>query len=116
VTPAGQHLWVRFLGKAEFKAGTTSHLYGAVQNITEIRESENARRRLETQLFQAQKMETLGTLAGGIAHDFNNLLTGILGYQELALDGLPDGPPVALLPRFRPRRQHAGPRDGRSRS
>ena len=93
VTPAGQHLWVRFLGKAEFKAGTTSHLYGAVQNITEIRESENARRRLETQLFQAQKLETLGTLAGGIAHDFNNLLTGILGYQELALDGLPDDHP-----------------------
>jgi PAS domain S-box-containing protein len=93
VTAGGQRLWVRFLGKAESKGGSTSHLYGAVQNITEIRESENARRRLETQLFQAQKMETLGTLAGGIAHDFNNLLTGILGYQELALDGLPDDHP-----------------------
>jgi CheY-like chemotaxis protein len=34
-------------------------------------------------------METLGTLAGGIAHDFNNLLTGIMGYQDLALDTLP---------------------------
>jgi PAS domain S-box-containing protein len=89
----GQRNWVRFLGKAESKSGATSHLYGAVQNITEIRESENARRRLETQLFQAQKMETLGTLAGGIAHDFNNLLTGILGYQELALDGLPEDHP-----------------------
>jgi signal transduction histidine kinase/CheY-like chemotaxis protein len=77
---------VRFLGKAETKSGSISHLYGAVQNITEIRESEIARRQLEAQLFQAQKMETLGTLAGGIAHDFNNLLTGILGYQELALE------------------------------
>ena len=38
-------------------------------------------------------METLGTLAGGIAHDFNNLLTGILGYQELALDTLPEDHP-----------------------
>jgi PAS domain S-box-containing protein len=82
----GRRQWVRFLGKAESKGGTITHLYGAVQNITEIRESEIARRHLETQLFQAQKMETLGTLAGGIAHDFNNLLTGILGYQELALE------------------------------
>jgi PAS domain-containing protein len=93
VTAGGQRHWVRFLGKAESKGGSTTHLYGAVQNITEIRESENARRRLETQLFQAQKMETLGTLAGGIAHDFNNLLTGILGYQELALDTLPEDHP-----------------------
>ena len=92
-TADGQRHWVRFLGKAESKSGLITHLYGAVQNITEIRESEDARRRLETQLFQAQKMETLGTLAGGIAHDFNNLLTGILGYQELALDTLPEDHP-----------------------
>ena len=40
-------------------------------------------RQLEQQFFQAQKMESVGTLAGGIAHDFNNILGGILGYASL---------------------------------
>jgi signal transduction histidine kinase/CheY-like chemotaxis protein len=56
------------------------------QAVSEKLDAEDAKRQLETKLYQDQKMETLGTLAGGIAHDFNNLLTGIVGYQELALD------------------------------
>ncbi len=54
-------------------------------DITERKQSEEQSKNLETQLFQAQKMESIGTLAGGIAHDFNNLLTGILGNASLIL-------------------------------
>jgi len=85
--------FVRVLGRAEVKGGKTMRIYGAFQDITARRDAEETRRKLEGQLFQAQKMETLGTLAGGIAHDFNNLLAGILGYQELALETLvPEDP------------------------
>ncbi len=54
---------------------------GSVANLRDITEQ----KRLEAQLQQAQKMESIGTLAGGIAHDFNNILSSVLGYTELSL-------------------------------
>lgn len=55
-----------------------------VRDITE-------RKRLEANLLQAQKMESIGNLAGGIAHDFNNILSAIIGFTELALEAAPEG-------------------------
>ncbi len=54
-----------------------------VNDITARKQSQSERSKLEMQLFQAQRMESIGRLAGGIAHDLNNLLTPILGYSEL---------------------------------
>jgi PAS domain S-box-containing protein len=93
-TARGRRIWVRMLGHGEFTNGRATSVRGAIQDITGRHESEEARRELEAQLFQAQKMETLGTLAGGIAHDFNNLLTGIIGYHELAADSVPEDHPA----------------------
>jgi PAS domain S-box-containing protein len=66
--------------------GEISAYRGFIRDITE-------RKQLEQQLFQAQKMESIGTLAGGIAHDFNNLLGGILGYASFLKSKLSDGDP-----------------------
>jgi len=63
----------------------TDQLITIFTDITESRKVQEENRVLQSQLFQAQKMEDVGRLAGGIAHDFNNLLTAIHGYTDLAI-------------------------------
>lgn len=61
--------------------------HGTVVNLTDI----TARKRLEKQLQQAKKMESIATLAGGICHDFNNILAGIIGLTQLTMDQIEKG-------------------------
>ncbi len=84
--------WLQAKGRMIFDAaGRPQRLIGFMLDVTDRHEAEEGMRRLEQQLRQAQRMESMGTLAGGIAHDFNNILGAILGYGEMALRGAPKG-------------------------
>ena len=87
-------IWVElhFHGVREGEGGV-HYFEGFVHDITERKNAEAEKRRLEERLIQSQKMEAVGQLAGGIAHDFNNLLTAIAGYSELLLGELPPEEP-----------------------
>ncbi len=69
-------------------ANGTNGIAILLDDITELE-------KIEQQLRQAQKMESVGTLAGGIAHDFNNILTAVLGYAEITREALPNDSPLA---------------------
>ena len=63
-----------------------------LRDVTAERRATLERQALERQIFQSQKLESLGVMAGGVAHDFNNLLTGILGHADLALSAAEGSP------------------------
>ncbi|WP_287373452.1 PAS domain S-box protein [Prosthecochloris sp.] len=71
------------------KQGETEGIIGISIDLSEQKKAEEQKRKLEHQLHNSHKLETLGTLSGGIAHDFNNILTPIIGFTEIAIHNLP---------------------------
>ena len=93
-TKDGNIVWIDDHSKIERnEEGQVTHYQSIILDITDRKKTEEEHEKLMEQLFQSQKMESIGLLAGGVAHDFNNLLTPILGYSELLIQQLNDDSP-----------------------
>ncbi len=78
--------------------GGVAGMCGFIHDISELRQAEEDRSKLESQLQHAQKMQSIGQLAGGVAHDLNNLLTPILGFTAMLIaETAPRDPRAAHL-------------------
>ena len=82
----GVPFWARFEGTALTGSDGIPELRVVASDVTQNVQAEAERGKLQDQLVQAQKMESIGRLAGGVAHDFNNMLGAILGYVDMALN------------------------------
>jgi two-component system, cell cycle sensor histidine kinase and response regulator CckA len=90
----GEKVGYGLFNSTKIQIAHEDYLLTMVTDITERKKAEEEKKRLEERLIQAQKMESIGTLAGGIAHDFNNLLTGVLGNVSLALMRMDESNPL----------------------
>ena len=94
IATGGKNIWVEINSVLIDWKGAAATL-NFVRDITQRKFAETEREKLQIQLTQAQKMESIGRLAGGVAHDFNNMLQVILGNASLALMELPPGSPLS---------------------
>ncbi len=93
----GTFIWVRENARAiRDPEGKVAYYDGTIEDISANRDAEERRRRLDEQIQEMQKLESLGVLAGGIAHDFNNLLAVIMGHAGMAEDDVPAGSAAAF--------------------
>jgi PAS domain S-box-containing protein len=93
VWPDGTLHWIAEKGTVHRDAsGTPTRMLGIALDIDERKRAQEETARLDARVQQAQKLETLGTLAGGVAHDFNNLLQAILGNAGLIREQGPSSP------------------------
>ena len=91
----GEYRWLLDKGCPRYNSqGTFVGYIGHCLDVTELKLAEAEREKLQVQLIQAQKMESVGRLAGGVAHDFNNMLGVILGYSEMTLDIVDENNPI----------------------
>jgi PAS domain S-box-containing protein len=82
------------ISAAAITINNKNYVSGFFRDITERKQAEEERRRLDAQMLQTQKLESLGVLAGGIAHDFNNMLMVVMGNADLVLQDLSEFSPA----------------------
>jgi PAS domain S-box-containing protein len=87
---SGEYAWSEISITPVYKDGSMSYSLETMVDITERKNAEEEKAKLEEKLHRSQKMESLGLLAGGVAHDLNNVLSGIVSYPELLLMDLPE--------------------------
>lgn len=88
----GSYRWLSWVSHPNPEKGMT---FAVARDVTEKKSADQRNKKLQNQLIQAQRMESIGRLAGGVAHDFNNMLSIIIGNAEIILEDLePENPSV----------------------